>query len=72
MGSDSTAKDLGKKSSAADNFAKLFNVKTTEEAKEKMKELAKRANSGDQKAKAFFDNNSKIIQAYRNAQKVNA
>ncbi len=52
MGSDSTAKDLGKKSSAADNFAKLFNVKTTEEAKEKMKELAKRANSGDQKAKA--------------------
>jgi hypothetical protein len=69
---DETAKDLGKKSSAADNFAKLFNVKTTEEAKEKMKELAKRANSGDQKAKAFFDNNSKIIQAYRNAQKVNA
>jgi hypothetical protein len=39
-----------------------------------MKELAKKANSGDQKAKAFFDDekNKKIIQSYRKAQKVNA
>jgi len=72
--SDSTAKELGVTASAADKFANLFNTKTTEEAKNKMKELAKRANSGDQKAKSFFDNekNSKIIQAYRNAQKVKA
>jgi hypothetical protein len=71
---DETAKDLGKTSSIADKFANLFNVKTTEEAKEKMKELAKKANSGDQKAKAFFDDekNKKIIQSYRKAQKVNA
>ena len=74
IGSDSTAKELGATASVADKFANLFNAKTTEEAKKKMQELAKRANSGDQKAKAFFDNkkNSKIIQAYRNAQKVNA
>jgi hypothetical protein len=72
--SDSTAKELGVTASAADKFANLFNAKTTEEAKKKMQELAKRANSGDQKAKSFFDNekNSKIIQAYRNAQKVKA
>ena len=74
IGSDSTAKKLGATASVADKFANLFKAKTTEEAKNKMKELAKRANSGDQKAKAFFDNknNSKIIQAYRNAQKVKA
>jgi hypothetical protein len=72
--SDSTAKELGATANVADKFANLFKAKTTEEAKNKMKELAKRANSGDQKAKAFFDNknNSKIIQAYRNAQKVKA
>jgi hypothetical protein len=72
--SDSTAKELGATASVADKFANLFKAKTTEEAKNKMKELAKRANSGDQKAKSFFDNekNSKIIQAYRNAQKVKA
>jgi hypothetical protein len=72
-GSDKTAKELGKTSSAADKLANLFQVKTTEEAKDKLKELAKKANSGDQKAKAFFDNekNQKIIQAYRKAQQVN-
>ena len=74
IGSDPTAQKLGKTSSAADKLANLFDTKTTEEAKKKMKELAQKANSGDQKAKAFFDNekNSKIIQAYRKAQKVNA
>jgi len=65
IGSDETAQALGKTSSAADKLANLFQVKTTEEAKDKLKELAKKANSGDQKAKAFFDNekNQKIIQA---------
>jgi hypothetical protein len=74
IGSDKTAQKLGKTSSAADKLANLFDTKTTEEAKKKMKELAQKANSGDQKAKAFFDNeeNKKIIQAYRKAQKVNA
>jgi hypothetical protein len=74
VGSDETAKELGKTSSAADKLAKLFQAKTTEEAKDKMKELAKKANGGDQKAKEFFDNPKvqKIIQAYRKAQKVNA
>jgi hypothetical protein len=74
VGNDETAKELGKTSSAADKLAKLFQVKTTEEAKDKMKELAKKANGGDQKAKEFFDNPKvqKIIQAYRKAQKVNA
>lgn len=74
VGSDSTAKELGATASVADKFANLFNAKTTEEAKKKMQELARKANSGDQKAKAFFDDkkNSKIIQAYRKAQNVNA
>ena len=74
IGKDKTAQKLGKTSSAADKLANLFDTKTTEEAKKKMKELAQKANSGDQKAKAFFDNekNQKIIQAYRKAQKVNA
>ena len=72
VGSDSTAKELGATASVADKFANLFNAKTTEEAKKKMQELARKANSGDQKAKAFFDDkkNSKIIQAYRKAQNV--
>ena len=35
-----------------------------------MKELAKKANSGDKEAKAFFEKNQKIIQAYRKAQTV--
>ncbi len=72
VGSDSTAKELGATASVADKFANLFNAKTTEEAKKKMQELARKANSGDQKAKAFFNDkkNSKIIQAYRKAQNV--
>jgi hypothetical protein len=70
VGSDKTAQALGKTSSAADKLANLFQVKTTKEAKEKMKELAKKANSGDKEAKAFFEKNQKIIQAYRKAQTV--
>jgi hypothetical protein len=72
VGSDSTAKELGATASAADKFVNLFNVKTAEEAKEKMKKLAKKANDGDVKAKAFFNNPKakKIIQAYRKAQNV--
>jgi hypothetical protein len=70
---DEIAKNLSNVTGVADKFANLFNASTTEEAKKKMQALAKKANEGDPKAKAFFTNKkySKIIKDYMSKKQVN-